>query len=236
MLVMVLNSAFAAMVLRQFTQRRRPYQAAWAAALLLGALAALFYLVFLRFLEPNIYFKLYYLCGGVLMAAYLGLGSVYLHAGRRVGGVVALLLVVMSLIAAGSLLSAPTDAAKLHHAAATLGPGTNALGAGAWKAFTAVLNSFGALAVVAGAVWSAYRTVRRDARLRFVWSNVLIASGTLIAGVAGFAADQGTFAGSFWAVLCAGFIVLFSGFLLASSGPPARPVPVAESRVGTAVP
>jgi peptidoglycan/LPS O-acetylase OafA/YrhL len=217
-LVAILNVTFAVLVLRQFMSRRRPQQLAWAAALLLGAIAAGCYLLLVQFTDVWL-FDVYYLSGGILMAAYLGLGSVYLHASRRVAHTVAAIVVVASIISAVLLLSAHTDHAKLHHAISTLGPGTAALSSGPWKASAAVLNSFGAFAVIAGALLSAWRTYARQAPAQFVWANVLIATGTMVAGFAGVVADQGSFAGSFWAVLCVGFIILFAGFRLAAVRP-----------------
>src|SRR5579872_158686 len=116
-LVVVLNGIFAGLLLSQFAKGKRPQQAAWAAALILGLFAALFYLLFLGSNDETVYFKLYYLSGGLLMAAYLGLGSVYLHVGRRAGDILALLLIAASLLAAGFLFSAPIDMGKLRHAA-----------------------------------------------------------------------------------------------------------------------
>jgi hypothetical protein len=215
-LVVVLNGFFSIQVLRQFLRRGRSYQLVWTCALVLGFLAAFFYLLFLADSTSPVYFRLYYIFGGLLMAAYLGLGSVYLHLPRRAADTIAVIVVIASVVGATLIFQAHVDVSRLHSSARSIGPGTNALGPGAWKALVAILNSFGALAVITGAVYSAGRTFTRHAPVRFLWANILIAGGTLIAGAAGIVADQGVFAGSFWAVLLVGFIVLFAGFLLAS--------------------
>src|SRR5579862_7112086 len=170
--VVILNAGFAVEMMRRFIRRGRSYYVAWAAALLLGFLAAAFYLIFLGSMDQTVYFKMYYLCGGLLMAAYLGLGSVYLHAGRRIGDVVTLVLVLASVVAAGFLFSTPVEIAKLHGLSKSLGPGTSALRPGAWKVFAAILNTFGAVAVIVGALYSAWRAIGRQAPVRFVWANI----------------------------------------------------------------
>jgi hypothetical protein len=214
LIVVVVNAVFGSIVLRQYLQRRRPHQLVWTVALALGCLAGAFYVLFLGFGHDAALFKLYYICGGLLMAAYLGLGSIYLHAPRRFADTVAACLVAASIVGIALLISTGTDPGRLDEAARTVGPGTNALLSGPWKVFVAVLNTFGALAVIGGAAYSGWQTVRRGAPINFLWANILIAAGTFLAALAGAAADQGTFAGSFWLVLTSGFVVLFIGFLL----------------------
>lgn len=196
-----------------------PHQLVWTAALTLGLLAALFYLLFLVSGHNSLLFKLYYVCGALLMAAYLGLGSIYLLSPRRYAHWTAVVLVFLSIVGAVLLISAGVDGARLAHAAQVVGPGTNALRPGAWKAMVAMLNTFGALAVIGGALYSGWSTWKRHSPPTFLWANVLIAAGTFLASLAGAAADQGSFAGSFWLILAFGFVVLFAGFLLTTRTP-----------------
>jgi len=233
LIVAVVCGLFAAVVLGQYRRRRHTHQLVWTVALTLGLLAAVCYVVFLDSSDNDVAFKLYYVCGGLLMAAYLGLGSVYLLAPRPWAHLTAGLVILLSVVGVILLLPAGVDHGKLAVAASTVGPGTSALRPGAWKALVAILNSFGALAVVGGAVYSAWNTVRRGAAIRYLWANVLIATGTFLAALAGAAADQGGFAGSFWLVLTLGFVVLFAGFLVTMQpGRPARPLEVSSLATG----
>jgi drug/metabolite transporter (DMT)-like permease len=216
LIVVVVNAAFAGIVGRQYFDRRRPYQLVWTVALVLGMLAALFYVLFLVFNDNTLFFKLYYICGALLMAAYLGLGSIYLHMPTRFADITAAGLVILSVVGIVMLLTAGINHAQLVVAASQVGPGTKALEPGPWKAMVAILNIFGSIAVIGGAIYSAWRTHRRQAPLNFLYANVLIAVGTFLAAAAGSAADQGAFPGSFWVLLALGFVVLFCGFLLAT--------------------
>lgn len=220
LVVVVVCLVFGTIVFRQFLSRQRPYQLVWTVALGLGLLAALFYVLFLANHNPTL-FKLYYICGGLLMAAYLGLGSIYLLAPRRYANWAAAVLVAASILGIVLLLTSGVDPSRLAHAARVVGPGTNALRPGPWKALVAILNSFGAIAVIGGAIYSGWQTYRRRAAATFMWANILIATGTFLAALAGTVADQGAFAGAFWLLLALGFVVLFAGFLLtARSGRP----------------
>ena len=106
--------SFAAVVVYQYRQRGRPYQLVWAFSLTLGGLAGLCFVLFLASDHNPFFFRLYYACGALLMAAYLGLGSVYLLAPRRVAHATAIVVVCLSVAGLVFLLTTPVDSAALH--------------------------------------------------------------------------------------------------------------------------
>ena len=106
--------SFAAVVVYQYRQRGRPYQLVWAFSLTLGGLAGLCFVLFLASDHNPVFFRLYYACGALLMAAYLGLGSVYLLAPRRVAHATAIVVVCLSVAGLVFLLTTPVDSAALH--------------------------------------------------------------------------------------------------------------------------
>ncbi len=226
LIVVVVNALFGTIVFRQFLRRHRPHQLVWTVALGLGFFAALFYVFFLAAGDAPALFRVYYICGALLMAAYLGLGSIFLLAPRRFGIAMTIVVVMLSLIGILLLVVAPIDHGKLIHAAHLVSPGTSAIKPGAWKALVAILNIFGSVAVVGGAIYSGWQTVHKRQPSTFLFANILIAAGTFLAALAGTAADQGAFAGSFWIILAMGFVVLFAGFLLTTR----RPRPTATEK------
>jgi len=206
----VVAAAFSAILANQYRTRRRPYQLVWCFSLALGAVAALAFVVFLAADRNLLAFRLYYACGALLMAAYLGLGSVYLHAPRRVAGATALSVMALSVVGLILLFTTPVPAAPLH--ASNVEAGTR-LVSGAVVAFIAILNAFGAIAVIGGALYSAWRLIRGQGPPRLLVANVLIAGGTILASLAGTLARVTSSGAAFWGLLAAGFIVLFAGFL-----------------------
>lgn len=221
LVVTVIAFLFGAMLTKQYVARRKPYQLVWAGALFMGALAGLAFVLFLVDGRSELFFRVYYVFGALLMAGYLGLGEVYLLASRRVADAVALGVLLLSVVGLSFISLAPVDSAALQ--GPNVEAGTNAI-SGPAIVFIALLNTFGAVAVIGGAAYSAYRVWKRHNPLQFLAANVLIAGGTLLASLAGTLARVTGSGASFWALLAAGFVVLFAGFLL-TTAPLTLPTP-----------
>lgn len=229
LIVAVVSLAFGISVLTQWSRRRRPQQLIWGVALLMAAVASLAYVGFLGNGDATL-FRLYYLSGALLMAAYLGMGSLYLALTRRTCDIVLGVLIVASVAAAVLLLSAPVNAAQLHGVQHHGGPGQGVIKQGLWLVLLILHNIFGAAAVIGVAIYSAYKVLRRQAPRRFAAANITIAVGTIVISEAGTAARVGS-PNYFWVVMAIGWIVIFGGFLLttnlAAFGAPAgRDVPI----------
>jgi len=115
----------------------------------LGGVASLSFVLFLAADRNVAFFKLYYIAGGLMMAAYLGLGSMYLHASRRVADITAGLVVLISALGIILILATPIDSAKLD--ASNVEAGQNLIG-GVAVVPIILLNTFGAVAVIGGAI------------------------------------------------------------------------------------
>jgi hypothetical protein len=123
----------------------------------------------------------------------------------------ACVIVILSAIGLGRLLAAPIDAASLH--AGNVEAGTKIV-TGPSIAFIAILNTFGAVAVIGGAGYSAWRLYNRQGPARLLGANVLIAARTILAALAGTLARVASDGTYYWVLLLAGFVVLFAGFTL----------------------
>jgi hypothetical protein len=193
---------------RQWQARRRPYQAAWLVALVMAAVAAGSYAIFLVTGRPALLFRLYYLFGAALNVAFLGLGSLYLVLQRDLRPLV-IVLIVASIVTAAAIFAAPINAAEL---ASATGAGINVLEAGPWQPLLIVMNSFGTICLVGVALYSAVRTWLSHQHLERAVANVVIAIGALtIAGAGTFARLAG--AGAFWVIMLIGWTVMFGGFM-----------------------
>jgi len=164
----------AGLLVRRFRARRSPELAAWAASLTAYALAtgALAWGSAAGWDAKS--FRVYYLCGGLLTAPLLGLGSLLLN--RRAWA--APLALVYSGLAAGVALaeplSAPIDGASIPEAQAHL----DLLPA---RLLAITANSLGTLAVVAVALMT-FR--RRPLGNALVLAGVLVAAaGSALAGL-----------------------------------------------------
>jgi len=163
------------------------------------------------------------------MAAYLGVGSIFLGVGPRAGRLSLLLATVGGLAGSVFLVTARLDPAAL--AALRYGSGRDILALeGAGRAVLVAMNAFGTAAVVGVAVLSALRVWRSRGAAAWAVGNLLIAAGVLILGAAGSTAGLGREGLLFWPVMTAGWVVTFSGFAVinrarspASTGRPGNP-------------
>jgi hypothetical protein len=213
MVVTMVAACFAGILYSQYVQRRKVYQLVWAISLTMGALAGLFFVLFLQYHRNITFFRLYYVFGALLMAAYLGLGSIFLLAPRPVARLVALPVVLVSVVGLALVLTVPVNRVGL--LASNVEAGSNLI-SGPAIIFIALLNAFGAVAVIGGAMYSAWRVWRHSGPPNIFIANVLIAAGTLAASVAGSLARVTGSGSAFWGLLALGFVVLFAGFLLTS--------------------
>jgi hypothetical protein len=219
--------AFALSTLDRWLRRRKPHELAWTVSLFMFALGA----GALWWAEANGWslnsFRLFYLAGAILNVPWLALGTVYLLAGPRAGHLVRAWLLVLTGLAAGTVLFAPTRAAVTPDELPT---GKDVFGV-APRVMAAVGSGVAALVIIAGALWSAWRVARRRAPSfgahrgpaaaprRLAAGNVIIAAGTLVLSASGTLAGRLGEDRAFAVTLLVGVAVLFSGFLVASSAP-----------------
>jgi len=220
----VLTALFAGVVLRQYMQRHRIYQLYWAIALSMAFLATLAY-VLMIVVQPTsavgvLFFRIYYILGGALMPAWLGLGSIALVTSARITRICLVILCVLSVLAAVLISISNVDLHQLSQVAGTAGTGI--LQNGAWLPTIITLNSFGALAVAGVAIYSGWKLIRRQPNVagfrtnNLLWVNTLILLGVALISLAGSRARFFGAEGGFWLVMALGWVVFFIGVLLSS--------------------
>ncbi len=214
---------FAALLGRQFIRRRRPYQALWAVALLMYAVASL--AMFLGILDgwTTGEYRVYWLLGAVLNVPYLALGELYLLVKRR--AVVDGLLVVLLFLTAFATSRVRTASIQMEPLSNDLPLGKEAFGDGTLPYRLAQLYAYPAyVLLIAGCVWSAWRMRgRRDLRDRFTGTLGVAVGATIVAIGSGVGAGLDVVP-VFSVGLAVGIAVMFWGFLRASrQAPEARP-------------
>jgi len=217
--------AFALATWDRWLRRRRGHELVWTVSLVLFSIGAgSLWWGTSRGWSPAS-FRLFYLTGAILNVPWLGAGTVYLLAGPVWGNRLRSWLLGLSGLATGVLLAAPLRAPI---AGTELPEGKVVFGV--WpRVLAAVGSAVPATVIFVGALWSAWRVLRgrpptlgnavRSVQLpkRLALGNGIIALGTLILSA------SGTFAGrlgkdrAFSVTLLAGIVVLFAGFLVAST-------------------
>ena len=223
--------AFAVAVFRRFLFRHGPHLLMWCIGLLffgLGTLAE----VWLAFSFNEIILKLWYLSGAMLTAAWLGQGTVHLLVRKHgLAWTLTGILTAVSLLAAVLVLTAPLTAAAASYDT------TRAISSqykdiltrgGLTIALTIILNSYGTLTLVGGAIYSAIIFFRRHALLNRMIGNVLIAIGGIAPAMAGSFVSMGLPDLLYLSELI-GVILMYIGFIQATKAPAREVVPATTS-------
>src|SRR5665647_1783424 len=101
-----LSLVFAAFVLRRYLARRGPHLLLWGVGMVFYGIGGFCEGYYGAFGWNPLIFRLWYLFGALLVAAWLGQGTVYLLAKRRVAHALMALLAMGSLYAAARVFSA----------------------------------------------------------------------------------------------------------------------------------
>ena len=218
--------AFTLSTFDRWLRRRQPHELAWTTAMALFAVGS----GALWWAESSgwnlMAFRIFFLAGAVLNVAWLALGTVYLLIGVRAGDVCRTWLVWLSGFATGVVLIAPTKSQVV----ATEFPAGREIFGVAPRILAAIGSGVPALFIIVGALWSAWRVVRKQnpaaskrftrtvtSAKRLAGGNVLIAVGTLVLSASGTLAGRLGQDRAFAITLLCGVSILFSGFLVASN-------------------
>ncbi len=177
----------AVVIFDQQVLRPRPYKLMWSLGLFFYAIAAgAAFVGELQGWSAPVYAAFYYF-GGVLTAAFLGLGSFYLLGPRRVAHALAALAILIALYAAvriGLYTAQPDVVAKIAgKTTAEIAQVTGVFPADV-RVATIVMNIVGSLFLFGGAIWSAVSVLRRRASGGRLLSMIFIALGALFPATA----------------------------------------------------
>ena len=202
----IVSVVFAVTVLDQFFARRKPYQLIWAIGLFMYFISTgSEFWVETWGLNETIY-RLWYLFGAIFVAAYLGMGTLYLLVPRRIAHIIMAILLVASFYAVFRVFTAGLDLSTLQYLSGRAMPQGVRL-------MTPFFNTFGTVALVGGAIYSAWVFWRRRFMPHRVISNTLIAVGAILPAVGGTHMRLGGSLTTFYLLELVGIIIIFIGFL-----------------------
>jgi hypothetical protein len=215
LLASIVSFLFTVMVLDQFLRRRKTYQIVWTIGLFLFTLAA-----FAQYLgtafgwRDNVnYYRLWYICGAMGTSSFLGMGTIFLIAKRKIAVGVLIGLVLFFTVAAILVFTAPVEVTALPANSTEEIKGT------AFPSYIRILtpffNIFGAGFLAFGAAQSAWTFWRKRIKLYRVASNGFIFAGALTASAAG-TIERFHLSGSdaFSLATLLGVTLIFIGFLI----------------------
>lgn len=225
----LVSFAFAGSVLSRYRFKQGKHLLFWGLGLVFYGLGTLSEVISAFSFSPAV-LKLWYLSGAMLTAAWLGQGTAFLLIRKRgVAGWMAAGLVAVSLLSAALVAAAPVTAASAgYNVAEPLSTQYQDIlvRSGLVTALTIVLNVYGTILLVGGAIYSAYLFWRKRVLLHRVVGNILIAAGALMPAMAGSMVKAGVVDWLYVSEL-GGVILMYVGFLQATA---ARPVEKPEGR------
>jgi hypothetical protein len=173
-------------------------------------------------------FRLWYLAGAILVAAWLGQGTVYLLARRKWANALMVILALASLFAAFRVFTAELDPSLMTtsvHTGSELSG--HAIVTPGVRSLTPIFNLYGTVTLVGGALYSAWIFYRKRILLHRVIGNILIAAGAILPAFGGGFSRMGV-PGALYISELLGAILLFVGFLRATT--PMKGDQVAQSQ------
>lgn len=230
----VITGIFTVIVFRRWWQRRRPHLLAWAVGLLMYFLGTLSQVVLAVTWSP-LFFGLWYWAGALMVAPWLGQGTAYLliRRGSIARNIQMALILVGVMTLPWTLFLTPFNEAAWQ-------PGvdittiyrdfTDADGnilregimtgssRGTVRFFSPIMNIWGTLLLVGGALYSARLFRRKQIMRNRVVGNWLIAAGALLPALAGALIRLDLPYFKYFAEM-AGAVFIFAGFLYATRVP-----------------
>lgn len=213
----VISFVFAGLVLRRYAARRGLHLLLWGIGLVFYAIGGFCEAYYGAFGWNPLIFRLWYLCGAILVAAWLGQGTVYLLANRRLAHGLMVLLGLASAYAAVRVFTAQLDPSLMTtsvHTGSELSG--HAIVTPGVRVLTPFFNLYGTVALVGGAAWSAWIFWRKRILLHRTIGNVLIAVGAMLPAFGGtfsrFGVPGALYIGEFL-----GAVLMFAGFIRATT-------------------
>lgn len=199
---------FGITVLDQYFARRKPFQLLWSIGILMYSLAAYTEFHATAFGITGLMLRLWYLVGAILVAAYMGMGTLYLLMRRPAANVIMVVLFLASIWAVIRVFTVEINISELDH---LTGIGVFPLDVRAGLAAT--FNTFGSFALVGGAVYSAWIFWRKRILRHRMISNILIAAGAMMPVIGGSIVATTDRLIYLFVFELLGIIVMFAGFL-----------------------
>ena len=220
----VISGIFAVMVLLRWRSalkegKQRPHLRAWGIGLTLYCLGA-FSQVVLSFVWSPLFFGLWYWAGALAVAPWLGQGTVYLlwRRGNIARNIEMALLLVCVMTLPWALLLTPMNGAAWHPGIDMNTIINDVMQRGGVRAFVPVMNVWGTIALVGGAIYSAVLFNRKQILRSRMVGNWLIAAGGLLPALGGALIRLNLVELNYIGIML-GVILIFRGYLMTANSP-----------------
>lgn len=222
----LVSMVFAFFVLRRFCKKKGYHLLLWGIGMIFYGIGGFCEAYYGFFGWSPIIFRMWYIFGAILVAAWLGQGTVYLLMKQRIANILMIIMGIASLFAIYKVFNAQLDPSQMSisvHTGSELSG--HAIVTDGVRVLTPFFNLYGTLTLVGGALYSAILFWRKRVLLHRVIGNVLIAFGAILPAFGGTFSRFGI-PGALYISELLGAIILFMGFLRATT-----PMQVKEQEV-----
>lgn len=213
----IVSFVFAVIIFKRYADRRGTHLLIWGIGMVFYGIGGFCEAYFGAFGWNPLIFRMWYLFGAILVAAWLGQGTVYLLGKRKWANALAALLILGSVYAAFRVFTAELDptlmTSSVHTGSELSG---HAIVTSGIRTLTPIFNLYGTVTLVGGAVYSAYIFWRKRILLNRTLGNLLIAVGALAPAFGGAFSRFGIPGALYYGEIF-GAILLFAGFIRATT-------------------
>ena len=213
----VVSLVFAFLVLKRYSARRGAHLLLWGVGMVFYGVGGFCEAYHGAFGWNSLIFRLWYLFGAILVAAWLGQGTVYLLASRKWARWTMVLLSIGSLYGLVRVFGAQLDpnlmTTSVHTGSELSGHAIMTPGV---RTLTPLFNLYGTVTLVGGAAWSAWLFWRKRILLHRTIGNILIAAGAMAPAFGGTFSRFGL-AGALYLGELLGAVLMFIGFIRATT-------------------
>lgn len=215
LLSFIISITNAILIFMRFIKKGGTHLLIWAIGMVFYGVGGLCEALYGFFGWSPMVFRLWYLFGAILVAAWLGQGTVYLLVRTRIAHITMAVVLAGSIYAAVRVFTAQLDpslmTSSLHTGSelsghAIITPGVRSL--------TPLFNSYGTLTLVGGAIYSAFIFWRKRIMAHRAIGNLLIATGAIFPAFGGAFSRFGI-SGALYISELLGAILLLVGFIRA---------------------
>jgi hypothetical protein len=213
----VISLIFAFLVFKRYLARRGTHLLIWSIGMVFYGIGGFCEAYYGAFDWNPLVFRLWYLFGAILVAAWPGQGTVYLLAKRKWAHGLMVLLVLGSPYGLVRVFSAQLDPSLMTsslHAGSELSG--HAIVTPGVRSLTPIFNLYGTVTLVGGAAWSAYIFWRKRVLLHRTIGNILIAVGAMLPAFGGTFSRFGL-PGALYVGELLGAALIFVGFVRATT-------------------
>ena len=204
---------FAFFVFKRYFARKKNHLLLWGIGLIFYGIGSFCEAYYGAFGWNALIFRLWYLFGAILVAAWLGQGTVYLLVRKKWANTLMVILLLGSLYGFIRVFMAELDPTILLNNNYSELSGQAIVSSGV-RILTPFFNIYGTITLVGGAIWSAWIFWRKRVLLHRTIGNVFIAVGAMLPAFGGAFSRFGLTGALYWGELL-GVILIFIGFIRA---------------------